>query len=287
MQDAFGVDCFPRARPSTISFEIDRSEILHSPLSPKKKIKEQQDSIRDKFFSASNFNFRIRIRKGCSIECFGINSWDCESRPYNHRFETKKRRGWCIVPRLSDDLEFHYRILGYTREYYPLVSRTRRLDTPPVFSVSRRRSNGFLIPRDTANYHSASTLSTLSIDAEITSQRRRGEFWNFHSSFVSDVFLFQVCQEYRCVNHRFTTYFSWTTVFASRNHLWTKSARKSDEGFAIDKVISTSEEKVIVEQGISFLKKKKLISLSMNSNNFTQRRCRLEITREKVERKYK
>lgn len=84
---------------------------------------------------------------------------------------------------------------------------------------------------------------------------------------------------------RFTTYFSWTTVFASRNHLWTKSARKSDEGF--DKVISTSEEKVIVEQGISFLKKKKLISLSMNSNNFTQWRCRLEITREKVERKYK
>lgn len=177
----------------------------------------------------------------------------------------------------------------YARILPACVSHAETRYPSRVFRVSTtiERISDTARDSDTANYHSASTLSTLSIDAEITSQRRRGEFWNFHSSFVSDVFLFQVCQEYRCVNHRFTTYFSWTTVFASRNHLWTKSARKSDEGFAIDKVISTSEEKVIVEQGISFLKKKKLISLSMNSNNFTQRRCRLEITREKVERKYK
>lgn len=55
-----------------------------------------------------------------------------------------ERGEWCIVPRrgLSDDLEFHYRILGYIRANTPsstLVCLARgfeRFDTPPVFSVS-------------------------------------------------------------------------------------------------------------------------------------------------------
>lgn len=175
----------------------------------------------------------------------------------------QKRRGWCIVPRLSDDLEFHYRILGYTREYYLCLARGfQRLDSSlPCFPCLDDDRMDFWYSRVRLRYsHSASTLSTLSIDAEITSRRWRRilKFSLFIRLECVPGFLY-VRREYRCVivvllpTFLGQQFLLLIIIFGrSRSGEVTRAWRST-------KLISTFEEKVvIVEERISFLKKKKI-----------------------------